>query len=188
MIFLKGDERLRALTVILAVIVMSMPGLFGNPVSAKKSAIKALTSKSNYLDAHVKAGGKWILIDLGFSEEKSQYFVAYKGDKPVYRGLASGAITNIFVSSNSHPDKPHNHTGVFWVKAREKSHRSRLYSVTMNHCLFYLNGHALHACQKKDIGKLGSPASHGCTRVSPEMAKKLFSWAGKEKVAVIIVK
>lgn len=152
------------------------------------SLLKKLQSKRPDFDAHVKAGGKWIRVDLGTRKGHRQSFEAFQGNVLVYHGLASGAIENRFYKPSSHPKAPHNHLGTFWVGRRSKNYVSKLFDCPMRFCLFYCNGHAIHACQRSDIKKLGRPASHGCTRISPANAKKLFKWVGKEFVAVQIVR
>lgn len=105
-----------------------------------------------------------------------QRFIAYEGEKIFARGPVStskGMICAVGENSN----EPHDHTGNFTVYKKELLHRSHAYDCNMRLCLFYCDGHAIHACQNKDIGKLGTPASHGCIRVHPEMAKKLFEWS-----------
>lgn len=156
-----------------------------HPVAIKPTEAK----KVDPFEKHVLAGNKWIELRLAYDKKSGIYqtFRAMDGNKKIFGGYASGAVGNVFRKAGSHTVKPHNHIGDYWVGLRSKKHVSRLYGVLMRYCLFYHNGHAVHACQSKDIKKLGNPASHGCTRVSPENAKKLFAWVGQERVAVKII-
>lgn len=50
---------------------------------------------------------------------------------------------------------------------------SRKYNMSpMPHSIFYRGGYAVHGTS--DIKKLGSVASHGCVRLHPDNARKLF--------------
>ena len=52
--------------------------------------------------------------------------------------------------------------------------RSRTYNnAPMPHAIFFQGGYAFHATSA--IGRLGSPASHGCIRLHPDNARALFS-------------
>ncbi len=51
---------------------------------------------------------------------------------------------------------------------------SRKYDMSpMPHSIFYYKGYAIHGTNA--IGRLGRPASHGCVRLHPANARKLFS-------------
>lgn len=51
---------------------------------------------------------------------------------------------------------------------------SRKYNMSpMPYSIFFLGGYAVHGTN--DIKRLGRPASHGCVRLHPENARKLFS-------------
>ena len=47
----------------------------------------------------------------------------------------------------------------------------------MPHSIFFLGGYAIHGT--KSISRLGRPASHGCIRLHPSNAAKLFSLVKK---------
>jgi lipoprotein-anchoring transpeptidase ErfK/SrfK len=48
----------------------------------------------------------------------------------------------------------------------------------MPHSIFFMkDGHAIHG--SSDVKNLGSPASHGCVRISPENAAKLYALVAK---------
>ncbi|MDZ4815839.1 MAG: L,D-transpeptidase [Verrucomicrobiota bacterium] len=91
---------------------------------------------------------------------KDQAFVAYANDKPVLVGpISSGR------ESNATP------TGNFSIANKHKDWISTIYDVPMPHFLRFNTGSmGMHA------GILpGFPASHGCIRLTPADAEKLFS-------------
>lgn len=57
----------------------------------------------------------------------------------------------------------------------------------MPHSIFFKDGYAIHATN--EVGRLGRPASHGCVRLHPANAAKLFDLVKKsgEKNAKIVV-
>ncbi|MEK9156368.1 MAG: L,D-transpeptidase [Patescibacteria group bacterium] len=132
---------------------------------------------------------KIILINLAHGE-RGQYFIALEDGEEFLRGSVSGAITDNDSPLDYHPEEPHNHLGQFQITARRRRYHSRAHNCDMPYSLFFHNGfgHAIHACQPRDIGKLGQPASHGCLRVSTTSARRLFDWAGDDPVAVIITR
>jgi lipoprotein-anchoring transpeptidase ErfK/SrfK len=113
-------------------------------------------------------------IEISISK---QQLICWEGDKKFLTAKISTAITGLNLPPNQHPEKPHNHLGEFTVISKEPRHWSKDYKCWMINCLFYCNGHAIHACQPSDIGLLGHPASHGCVRVRPDIAKKIYAWA-----------
>lgn len=67
-------------------------------------------------------------------------------------------------------------TGRYTVKWASRYHRSRKYhNSPMPYSLFFKGGYAVHGTNA--IRHLGHPASHGCVRLLPEHAAKLFSLA-----------
>lgn len=68
-------------------------------------------------------------------------------------------------------------------------HYSRKYdNAPMPNTIFFHGGYAIHATDA--VGKLGSPASHGCVRLSPRDAKWLYRIVrenGKENTFIRIV-
>lgn len=106
-----------------------------------------------------------------------QKLLAYEGDMLVFNGLASAAEGGLILPLDQSSDDPHNYVGTWPVFKKERLYHSRAYDCDMNNCLFFFEGHAIHACQPQDIKKLGSPASHGCIRVHPDLARKLYEWA-----------
>ena len=65
-------------------------------------------------------------------------------------------------------------TGAFTPSRLAKEHYSREWdSAPMPHSIFFTDaGHAIHG--SRVTGRLGSPASHGCIRLSPTNARILF--------------
>jgi lipoprotein-anchoring transpeptidase ErfK/SrfK len=64
--------------------------------------------------------------------------------------------------------------GSFRPYVLRKMHYSRKYDMTpMPHSIFFRGGYAIHATGA--VKSLGRPASHGCVRLSPTNAAKLFS-------------
>lgn len=67
-------------------------------------------------------------------------------------------------------------TGSFSAKWLSRYHRSRKYdNAPMPYAIFFKGGYAVHATY--DLKRLGRPASHGCVRLHPDNAARLFSLA-----------
>ncbi len=59
----------------------------------------------------------------------------------------------------------------------------------MPHSVFFYHGYAIHGTTA--IKKLGSPASHGCVRLHPDNARRLFSLIaknGKKNAKIVIAR
>ncbi|MFC4173934.1 L,D-transpeptidase [Microvirga sp. GCM10011540] len=71
-------------------------------------------------------------------------------------------------------------TGSFTPSRLVKDHASKEWDgAPMPHSIFFTHrGHAIHGSHA--IRRLGSPASHGCIRLSPSNAAKLFALVRKE--------
>ena len=64
--------------------------------------------------------------------------------------------------------------GSWRPKWMAKMHYSRKYNMSpMPHSIFFLGGYAIHGTNY--IRNLGRPASHGCIRLHPANARKLYS-------------
>jgi lipoprotein-anchoring transpeptidase ErfK/SrfK len=65
---------------------------------------------------------------------------------------------------------------------------SRKYDMSpMPHSIFFHGGYAIHGTPY--VGNLGRPASHGCVRLHPDNARKLFSMvksAGPGNVRIVV--
>jgi L,D-transpeptidase catalytic domain len=69
-------------------------------------------------------------------------------------------------------------TGNFKPQWQSKLWHSRTYdNAPMPHAVFFSGGVAVHATNS--IGRLGSPASHGCIRLSPANAEKFYALVGR---------
>ena len=78
--------------------------------------------------------------------------------------------------------------GVFKPYSLERMHYSRKYhNSPMPWSVFFKGGYAIHGTYS--IGRLGHPASHGCVRVHPKNAKKIYHLikkVGKKNTKIII--
>ncbi len=77
--------------------------------------------------------------------------------------------------------------GVYRPTRLERSWYSRKYGGAMPHAVFFRGGYAIHGTSA--IGALGRPASHGCIRLHPANAAKLFALvkkhgAGQTRIAL----
>ncbi len=64
-------------------------------------------------------------------------------------------------------------SGAYRPQRLEKKWYSRKYGGNMPNAVFFHGGYAIHATG--ETGRLGRPASHGCVRLHPAHAAKLFS-------------
>ena len=65
-------------------------------------------------------------------------------------------------------------TGSYSVKRMHRTYYSRKYhGAAMPHSIFFRGGYAVHGTSH--IRQLGRPASHGCVRLHPSNARKLFN-------------
>ncbi len=77
--------------------------------------------------------------------------------------------------------------GVYRPTRLEKNWYSRKYGGAMPHAVFFRGGYAIHGTTA--VGALGRPASHGCIRLHPANAAKLFALvkkhgSGQTKIAL----
>jgi hypothetical protein len=70
--------------------------------------------------------------------------------------------------------------GVYRPTRLEKNWYSRKYGGAMPHAVFFRGGYAIHGTTA--VGALGRPASHGCIRLHPANAAKLFALVRKHGV------
>jgi hypothetical protein len=63
--------------------------------------------------------------------------------------------------------------GVYRPQRLEKRWHSRKYGGAMPNAVFFRGGYAIHGTT--ELGRLGRPASHGCVRLHPANAAKLFA-------------
>lgn len=80
--------------------------------------------------------------------------------------------------------------GSFRPKVLERMHYSRKYhNSPMPHSVFFLGGYAIHGTGA--VRRLGRPASHGCVRLHPSNARRLYSLIkayGKRNTRIKIVR
>jgi hypothetical protein len=75
--------------------------------------------------------------------------------------------------------------GFYRPQRLEKMHYSRKYHMSpMPHSIFFHGGYAIHGTGS--LAELGRPASHGCIRLSPGNAAKLYSMVQREGAQISI--
>ncbi len=75
--------------------------------------------------------------------------------------------------------------GRFAPTGMERMHYSKKYhNSPMPYSIFFHGGYAIHGTYA--LAALGSPASHGCVRLSPEHAKMLFEMVQREGASISI--
>jgi hypothetical protein len=76
--------------------------------------------------------------------------------------------------------------GSYRVQRMARMWYSRKYNMSpMPHSLFFRGGYAIHGTNA--VGRLGRPASHGCVRLSPGSASRLYSLVQQHGGARIVV-
>ena len=76
--------------------------------------------------------------------------------------------------------------GSYYVQRMERMWRSRKYNMApMPHALFFEGGLAIHGTSA--VGQLGHPASHGCVRLSPSNARRLFELVRQHGGAQVVI-
>ncbi len=93
-----------------------------------------------------------------------------KADQAVFY-LSGGELRDVFVCSTGLPEYDLK-AGSYSVYLKQKKHWSRKWEVWMPHSMFFHEGYAIHATTV--IRRLGRPASHGCIRLHPRDAEKLY--------------
>ncbi|WP_417670097.1 L,D-transpeptidase [Roseibium sp.] len=80
--------------------------------------------------------------------------------------------------------------GTFKPGRMHERYFSRKYdNAPMPHSVFFYHGYAIHGTT--DLKNLGRPASHGCVRLHPDNAKRLFSLIsdnGKANTKIVITR
>ena len=76
-------------------------------------------------------------------------------------------------------------TGNYTPYSLQKMHYSRKYDMApMPHSIFFHEGYAIHGTGS--VAQLGRPASHGCIRLAPAHAEKLFNMVKLEGALITI--
>ncbi|MGL4325214.1 MAG: L,D-transpeptidase [Beijerinckiaceae bacterium] len=76
-------------------------------------------------------------------------------------------------------------TGVYGSKRLAKMHFSRKYdNAPMPNSIFFRGGYAIHGTNA--VSRLGAPASHGCIRLAPANAAKLFAMVKQSGARIAI--
>lgn len=76
--------------------------------------------------------------------------------------------------------------GAYRAQRLERMHYSRKYdNAPMPHSIFFRGGYAIHGTNA--VGALGRPASHGCVRLAPGNAAKLYAMVQREGARISIV-
>ncbi|MEP0454177.1 MAG: L,D-transpeptidase [Roseibium sp.] len=74
-------------------------------------------------------------------------------------------------------------------RMHERYFSKKYHNSPMPHSVFFYHGYAIHGTTA--IKKLGSPASHGCVRLHPDNAKRLFPLIaknGKKNAKIVITR
>lgn len=75
--------------------------------------------------------------------------------------------------------------GEFRPQSLRKMHHSRKYAMApMPHSIFFHGGYAIHGTNS--VGRLGRPASHGCVRLAPRAAARLFAMVKRDGARIRI--
>jgi hypothetical protein len=113
-----------------------------------------------------------IYIDVRNETRQRLYVLKDNRLDKVY--LTSGARSNEYYPRNIHPEKGHDHDGVFEITEKHEVWHSQLFDVDMFWAMRYWSGHFIHGTYPTEYSKLGSPASSGCNRLNREQAKELY--------------
>lgn len=79
----------------------------------------------------------------------------------------------------------HTPSGTFSPYSLQRMHYSKKYdNAPMPHSIFFNGGYAIHGTPH--VGNLGRPASHGCVRLAPVNAKRLYEIVGRDRENTVI--
>ena len=74
----------------------------------------------------------------------------------------------------------HTPSGTFSPYSLQRMHYSKKYdNAPMPHSIFFSGGYAIHGTPH--VGNLGRPASHGCVRLAPANARRLYEIVGRDQ-------
>lgn len=109
------------------------------------------------------------VVPVSFLPEST--IIVSKAEQKVYY-IRAGKLRYVFTCSTALPGYDISE-GTYKVYLKAKNHWSKKWNVWMPYSLFFHEGYALHATTV--IRRLGQPASHGCVRLHPRDAEKLYS-------------
>ncbi|MGQ9454966.1 MAG: L,D-transpeptidase [Armatimonadota bacterium] len=109
------------------------------------------------------------VVPVSFLPETA--IIVSKAEQKVYY-IRTGQLKYAFICSTALPGYDIGE-GTYKVYLKAKKHWSKKWRVWMPYSLFFHKGYALHATTV--IRRLGQPASHGCVRLHPRDAEKLYS-------------
>lgn len=122
------------------------------------------------------AVAKTLVAQVDLSEQRLH--VVYKGERLVSWAVSTGR------AGYRTP------TGVFRPMRMYREYYSKQYDgAPMPNAIFYDRGYAIHGSY--EVGSLGRPASHGCVRLHPADAEKLFELVievGAENTAIQVIR
>ncbi len=125
----------------------------------RPAALSGKTANGIYLDLHART---------------DQRLYTQKGGRITHVYMSSSSEAYRWEPLNVHPRSPHDHAGVFRVIGKSPDHYSKLYHVHMYWAMNYLGGHYIHATYPNLYKYLGTPASHGCNRLTRYDAYNLY--------------
>lgn len=116
------------------------------------------------------AGAAEAKVDITIDKDNQQMTVAVDGVERYHWPVSSG------IPSRETPN------GSFRAFRMEEDHYSKEFDdAPMPHSIFFTKaGHAIHGTDS--VGRLGTPASHGCVRLSRDNASTLYALVEKEGV------
>ena len=141
----------------LVLIALAIFGLAMVPASAAQISTSGEVKIKQSTDAY-SSGRILARVDLS-----SQRMKVYRGGRLLYTWKVSTGRKGYGTP-----------TGTWRIHRMHKRYFSRKYNnAPMPHAMFYYRGFAVHGTNH--ISRLGRPASHGCVRLHPDHARKLFS-------------
>jgi lipoprotein-anchoring transpeptidase ErfK/SrfK len=111
---------------------------------------------------------------LDLHRKSRQRLYVQKNGKITKAYFTTSSMNYLWMPPNRHPNRPHDHAGVFKVLSKSRDHYSKLFEVHMYWALRYHNGHFIHATSRNLYDDLGDPASHGCNRLTHYDARELY--------------
>jgi len=146
----------------------------GTP-SANSTAARAETKSAGTSNSGPKKAGSAVLINIDKTKQKMAIFL---GGLEKYEWPISTGRTGYSTPSGTYTATSMNE--IWYSKQWDNA--------PMPHSIFFIkDGHAIHGSY--DLKNLGKPVSHGCVRISPENAAKLYALVeenGLENTKVVL--